>query len=184
MYTRISSPERSCDNTCEKIQYHFTCVWYDNSAANTSLALSCHLVRLMNEQQSLNHSQSKIVCWNFFGLWLLTHWKIPIAYRQWCWNFPRRGGKPKYKRKTKSYVFSGFGNGISHSWEQKSTTGRFVTGWLWPCTWKISSVGKDQFNNWQRILYIENLAHCLFCSDSMHVFILSVPENFKMYQQI
>ena len=64
-------------------------------------------VRLMNERQSLHHSQSKIVCQNFFGLWLIKHWKIVIAYRQWRSNFPRRE-----RRKTESYVFSGFGNGI------------------------------------------------------------------------
>ena len=46
---------------------------------------SRHSVRLLNEQQSPHHSQSKVVtvCRNFFGLWLLKHWKIRIAYRQW-----------------------------------------------------------------------------------------------------
>ena len=46
---------------------------------------SRHSVRLWNERQSPHHSQSKVVtvCRNFFGLWLLKHWKIRIAYRQW-----------------------------------------------------------------------------------------------------
>ena len=46
---------------------------------------SRHSVRLLNERQSPHHSQSKVVtvCRNFFGLWLLKHWKIRIAYRQW-----------------------------------------------------------------------------------------------------
>ena len=46
------------------------------------------------------------------------------------------------KRKTQSYVFSDFGNGLCRSWERKSTTGRFVTGRFWLFTWKTSSVGK------------------------------------------
>ena len=53
------------------------------------------------------------------------------------------------KRKTESYVFSGFDNGISRGWERQSTTGRFAAGLFWPCTWKISTVGKDQLNNWE-----------------------------------
>ena len=60
----------------------------------------------------------------------------------------RTGRKPKYEKKPESYVFSGFGNGNSRGWEQKSTVGRFATGRLWPFTWKISCVGKDKVNNW------------------------------------
>ena len=37
-YTRTSSPERNRNNTPEKISYFFTCVWYRQSAADTSLA--------------------------------------------------------------------------------------------------------------------------------------------------
>ena len=37
-YTRISSPEKSPNNTREKIRYLFTCVWHRQSAADTSLA--------------------------------------------------------------------------------------------------------------------------------------------------
>ena len=40
-----------------------------------------------------------------------------------------KGKKTKIRiEKTKSYVPSGFGNGISPSLEQKSTTGRFAVG--------------------------------------------------------
>ena len=53
------------------------------------------------------------------------------------------------KRKTESYVFSGFGVSISLGWEWKSTTGRFATGRFWPFTWKTSSVGKDKVNKWE-----------------------------------
>ena len=37
-YKGISSPEKSCNNTREKIRYFFTCVWYRQSAADTSHA--------------------------------------------------------------------------------------------------------------------------------------------------
>ena len=47
----------------------------------------------------------------FSGSWLLKHWKIRIAYRQWHSNFPRKGGNQITERKTESYVFDGFGNG-------------------------------------------------------------------------
>ena len=47
----------------------------------------------------------------FSGSWLLKHWKIRIAYRQWHSNFPRKGGNQITERKTESYVFHGFGNG-------------------------------------------------------------------------
>ena len=39
--------------------------------------------------------------------------------------------KQNVKRKTKSYVFSGFGNEISCGWKWKSNTGRFATGWFY-----------------------------------------------------
>ena len=61
------------------------------------IRLSHHLVRLMNEWQSLYHSQSMVFCRNFLGLWLLKHWKICIAYRQWRSYFPRRGWKKNRK---------------------------------------------------------------------------------------
>ena len=60
-----------------------------------------HSVRLINERRSLYHSQSKVACQNFFGLWLLKHWKIRIAYRQWRSNFPRSWRKPKFGKKNR-----------------------------------------------------------------------------------
>ena len=72
--------------------------------------LSRHSLRLMNERQRLHHSQSKVVCRNLFGLWLLKHWKIRIAFRKWRSNFTSRKTNQNMKRKTESYVFSGFGN--------------------------------------------------------------------------
>ena len=53
------------------------------------------------------------------------------------------------KKKTESYVFSGFGVGISLGWEWKSTTGRFATGRFRPFTWKTSFVSKDKVNKWE-----------------------------------
>ena len=59
------------------------------------------------------------------------------------------------ERETESYVFSGFGNGLSRGWERKSTAGRFATCRFWPCTRKISSVGKDEVNNWEFFIYLK-----------------------------
>ena len=63
--------------------------------------LSRYFVWLMNERQSRHHSQSKVICRNFFGLWLLNTKKISIANRQWRSNFPWRRRKPKYEKKTR-----------------------------------------------------------------------------------
>ena len=61
----------------------------------------------------------------------------------------RRGRKPNYEKKTESYVFIGFGNGISRGWERKSTTGRHATSRFGSVPKKISSVGKGKVYNWE-----------------------------------
>ena len=99
----------------------------------------------------INGKSFTVVCRNFLS-WNMAakkHWEIRIAYRLWRSNFPRKEGKPIYERKTESYVFSGFSNGIARGWERKSTTGGFATARFWLCTWKISSVGKEKLNNWE-----------------------------------
>ena len=61
-----------------------------------------------------------------------------------------KGEENQYtKRKTESYVFSGFSVSISLGWEWKSTTRRFVTGPFLPFTWETSFVGKDKVNEWE-----------------------------------
>ena len=80
----------------KKIRCFFTCLWYSQSAANTSLAFRA---RLMNERRSPHHSQPVAVCQNFLGLWLLKHWKIRIAYRHWLSKFRWSGRKTKIRRK-------------------------------------------------------------------------------------
>ena len=82
----------------EKKTKFFTCLITPISCLLV-ICFLCHLLRLTNEWQSLHHSQSKVVCWNFLGLSLLKHWKICIAYRKWLLTFYRRDGKPKYKKK-------------------------------------------------------------------------------------
>ena len=80
------------------------------------------------------------------------------------------------KRKTESFVFSGFGNCISRGWERKSTTGRFSTGRFWLCTWKISSVGKDKVNNWE-FCKLKITAIVVLLYDSTRFFILNLSAN-------
>ena len=58
-------------------------------------------------------------------------------------TFLEEGENQNTKRRTESYVFSGFGDGNSRGWEWKSTAGCFATG-RFCSTWKISSVGKGK----------------------------------------
>ena len=140
-YTRISSPEKSLNNTREKIRYLFTCVWHRQSASDTSLAFRATRSGYWMNGKAFTILNPRSFVRDFFGLWLLKHWKIRIAYRQWRSNFSLEGEEnQKTRRKTESYVFSGFGYGIPHSRERKSITGRFATGRFWPCNWKIPSV--------------------------------------------
>ena len=106
--------------------------------------LSRHSYMLMNEWKNPHHSQSKVVCRNFLGLWVLKHSKIYItAGRQWLLKFPRRG------RNTESYLLSGFGNGIFRGSERKSTSGRFATSRVWLCTWINFGSRQGKVNNWE-----------------------------------
>ena len=114
----------------------------------------------------------KVVCQNFFGLWLLKHRKS-VLYRQRRSNFSRRQCP---KRKTDSYVVSGCDNDISRGWERKSMAERLVTGRVWPCTWKMSSVGKDLVKNWE-ICVLKITPIVWFCNVSTHFFILSLSTN-------
>ena len=133
-YIGISGPRKSRNSTREKISYFFTCV----DIANQLLTRHSPLAPLGQvDEWMAKLSQFSI------------QKKIRIADGQWGSNFPRREKKPIYKRKTESYVFSGFGVSISLGWEWKSTTGRFATGRFWPFTWKTSSVGKDKVNKWE-----------------------------------
>ena len=102
---------RKALSTHEKYD-NFTCVWYRQSAAYTSLASSTPWIP---SSFSIEASLSKFLR---LGSWLLKYWKIVMA---------NGGRQPKYEKKTESYIISGFANGISHGWKRKSTTGRFAT---------------------------------------------------------
>ena len=101
-----------------------------NGKAFTILNTSC-----------LSWESSNYGSWNTKKYVLLTDSEVQ--------TFPEGEENQYTKRKTESYVFSGFGVSISLGWEWKSTTGRFVTGWFWPFTLKTSCVGKDKVNKWE-----------------------------------
>ena len=145
------------------ITFFFSCVWYRQWAA-FGWWMNGEAYTILNVRSFFR---------TFFGFKTDETLKIRIAYRQRRSNFPRRGRK----RKIGKCVFSGFGNDISRGWERKSTTERFATGRSWPCTWKISFVGKDQFNNWQFCILKIRLIVC-FCSDLKYMF------NFEIYWNI
>ena len=107
---------------------------------------SRHSVKMMNEAFTILNPGSFVGVFSDYGCWNTKK----SAYRQLGSKFPRRRTKPNTKRKTESYVFSGFGSGISCGWERKSsTTRRFATSRFWPFIWKTSSVGKDKVNKWE-----------------------------------
>ena len=109
-YTRISSLEKAVTVHVKNIVIFHVCLISPISWWHVT-RLSHHLVRLINERQSLHHSQSKVFCRNFFGLWLLKHLKICIVYRQWRSIFPR-GGNTERKLKVTYLV-------VSRGWERK-----------------------------------------------------------------
>ena len=103
----------------------------------------------MNERQSFHDSQYKLFVGAFsnYGGYN-TKKSVSLTDRE-VRTFLKGDGNQYTKRTTESYLFSGFGVGISLGWEWKSTAGRFATGRFWPFTWKTSSVGKDKVNKWE-----------------------------------
>ena len=93
--------------------------------------LSRHFVWLMNKRQSLHHSQSKVVCQNFFNLWLLnTKKSLPLTDSD-VQTLLGEEENQNTKRKAETYIFSAFGDGIFHGRERKSSTRRFTLGRFW-----------------------------------------------------
>ena len=137
-YTGICGPEKSCNNIREKKSYFFTYV----DIANQLLTRHSPLAPLgqVNEWTAKSSRFSiQVVCRRFLELWRLKYWKIRIADRE-VQTFFEGEENQCTKRKTKSYLFIGFGVSVSLGWEWESTAGRFVTGRLWPCIWKTSSI--------------------------------------------
>ena len=62
------------NNTREKIQFFFTCVWNSQSVTDTSLAFGTSRSGWWMAKPSPFSIQE--VCRNFHGLWRLKHWKI------------------------------------------------------------------------------------------------------------
>ena len=96
-YKRISCPEKFFNKPREKIPYFFTCICYRRSAADTSLALRTTRSGQMNERQNLRHSQSKVVCGNFLGLWRLTL-KNPYHLRTVTFKLSLKGKKTSIRK--------------------------------------------------------------------------------------
>ena len=84
--------------THEKIRYFFTCVWYRQSAARTSLAFRATRSGWWMNGKAFTVINSR----SFVGLWPLKIRRIRITFRQWRSNFPRRERKPKYGKKNRT----------------------------------------------------------------------------------
>ena len=167
-YKRIPSPEKSHNNKSGKIRY-FTCVWYRQSAA---------------ERHSPFAPLSQVDEWTAKPSWFSVQGSFSELPRIMAAKTLKKsvsltdsdvqtfleGEENQYtKRKTESYVFSGFGVGMSRGWEWKLTTGRFTLGRFRPFTWKTSSVGKDKVNKWE---------FCKFKITPIDVFIIKIQRIF------
>ena len=134
---------RKAVTTREKISYFFTCV----DTANQLLTRHSPLV-LLGQVDEWTAKPSRfsiqVVYRSFLELWRLNIKKYVSLTDCEVQTFLEGEGNQYTKRKTESYIFSGFDVSISLGWEWKSTTGRFATGRFWPFTWKTSCVGKDK----------------------------------------
>ena len=147
-YTGISGLEKSRNNTRENIRYFFTCV----DIANQLLTHHSPLAPLGQVDEwtaKPSRFSIQVVCRSFLKSWRLNTKKSVSLTDSEVQTFLEGEENQYTKRKTESYVFSGFGVSISLGWEWKSTTGRFATDRFWPFTWKTSFVGKDKVNKWE-----------------------------------
>ena len=76
-YTRISSPEKSCNNTHEKIWF-FLRVWYRQSAADTSIVFCTTWSGWWMNGKAFIILNPWSYVRIFFWLWLLKQWKISL----------------------------------------------------------------------------------------------------------
>ena len=128
--------------------------WHDTHTSR-------HSVRLMNERQSLHHPQSKVVCRNLFGLWLLKHWKTRIAYKQWRSNsegvkYEIRKEKPKV-----TYLVMAFPAAENENRQ-------------------LEDLPQADFCRVPERFLLFRPIVC-FCSNSTHVFILSALTHFTIF---
>ena len=104
-----------------KIRQFFTRVWSRGQSAETyhsPFSPLCHTDERTAKLSCTILKQTSFVGWVFLGLWLLKHWNIRIAYRQWRSKVSRRGRKPNYEEKNRV-------SSVSRGWEQKLTFGRY-----------------------------------------------------------
>ena len=168
MLYRDFRASESRNNTRGKISYFFTCVDIANQLLSRHSPLP-PLGQVGEWTAKPSRFYIQVVCRSFLELWRLKHYKFRIVDRQWGSNFPRKGKNQYTKRKTESYVFSGFSVSISSGWELKSTTGRFATGRFWLLTWETSSVSKDKVNNWE-FCKLKITTIVVFIIMSQHIF--------------
>ena len=146
---------------------HITCLWR-------------LLVMLMNEWQSLYHSQSIVVCQHFFGLWLLNTQICLLLSDSDVQTFQK--GKKIKTQKVKHKVMylvakleKAFLVAENESHQQKDLPqADFLS-----CTWRIYSVSKNLLNN-SEFCWLKIRPIVCFCSDLMQVYTVSVPMHFTI----
>ena len=151
-------------------------LWFEWSACSTPCGVS-------GIQTSFRHRTTDDTTHTFFnsrsfvGFFLIMAVKTlknPYRLETVTFKLSSKGKEGKENQNTKkSYVFSGFGNGFSRGWERKSITGGFAAGRFWPCTRKVSPVGKDLVKNWE---------FCLLKITPI-VYFFSVSVHFRSFQR-
>ena len=89
-YSRIPSPEKSCNNTLKKYN-NFSRVCYRNQLLTRHLLLA----PVGQDDEWMAKPSPFFIqdCWNFFTSWLLKHLEICMAYGKWSSNFPGVGAE-------------------------------------------------------------------------------------------
>ena len=169
--TRISSPEKSRNNTRDKILYLVICVWYHQSAAVTLLAFGAFWSGWWMNGKAFT---------SFFGLWLLNTQICLLLSDSDVPTF-QKGKKIKIQKVKQKVIYlvaklvKAFLVAENESQQRKDLPqADFLS-----CTWRIYSVSKNLLNN-SEFCWLKIRPIVCFCSDLMHVYTVSVPMHFTI----
>ena len=148
LYWDFRPREKPKQHTWKNIVFFHVC-WYSQSAADTSLAFGATRSGWWMNGKAFTILDTTCLS-ELSRITAAKTLKNSVSLTDSEVQTFLKGKENQYtKRKTESFLFSGFSVSISLGWEWKSTTGRFSTSRFWPFTWKTSSVGKDKVNKWE-----------------------------------
>ena len=154
----------------------FTCIWYRQSAAYTSLAPRGQVDGWTAKPSPLSiHGRLSEFSRIIYGG--LKRWKIRITYRKWSSNFPRSERKPVYEKKNREVTYSvalvkAFLAAENENRQLEDLPQADLAVYLKDF---LCRQGQSQ---WMRILWVENYAHCCFCNHDSTYFSIFFPMRF------